>query len=329
MIHKTSVSDVSTVPSAANAATANPVTALLTPIRWPAEAIWQAVAPMLPGFTVEILPEIDSTNSELLRRLRSHHTGSTRRADFAEPVLLVAETQTAGRGRMGRQWHSQRASSLTFSLSLPLRITDWSGLSLVVGVSLSESLSPEADAASESTPALPRARIGLKWPNDLWLIDGNSERKLGGILVETATWDGLRYAVIGVGLNIRPADAAQPVAAGGVEPACLQQLEPSADAATTLARVLPSLVRDLQAFAQHGFTPFQSRFAGRDVLRGRTVHLSDGGSGIACGVQADGALRVQMADGIKDITSSEISVRPVGQADAHAAPDAPERSATC
>ena len=85
------------------------------PLRWPAEAIWEAVAPALPGFTVEVLPEIDSTNSELMRRAR---------AGRVEPVLLVTEQQTAGRGRMGRQWHSGSAqgvsgpATLTFSLGL-------------------------------------------------------------------------------------------------------------------------------------------------------------------------------------------------------------------
>ena len=58
-------------------------------IRWSAEAIWEAVEPLLPGFTVEVLPQIDSTNTELMRRARAGQT---------EPVLLVAETQTAGRG---------------------------------------------------------------------------------------------------------------------------------------------------------------------------------------------------------------------------------------
>ncbi|HXE46880.1 MAG TPA: biotin--[acetyl-CoA-carboxylase] ligase, partial [Ramlibacter sp.] len=78
---------------------------------WPAKAIWEAVAPVLPGFTVEVLPEIASTNSELMRRAR---TGSL------EPVLLVAQRQTAGRGRLGRSWAGDAGRSLTFSLGLPL-----------------------------------------------------------------------------------------------------------------------------------------------------------------------------------------------------------------
>ena len=82
---------------------------------WPAEAIWEEVSPLLAGFTVEVLPEIDSTNTELMRRAK---------AGQLDPVLLVAERQTAGRGRMGRQWHSDAASagalpSLTFSLGPP------------------------------------------------------------------------------------------------------------------------------------------------------------------------------------------------------------------
>ncbi|MEO7886475.1 MAG: biotin--[acetyl-CoA-carboxylase] ligase, partial [Polaromonas sp.] len=74
-------------------------TPLATPIRWPAEALWEAVAPILPGFTVEVLPEIDSSNTELMRRFR----GSPGVEPRPEPLLLVAEQQTAGRGRLGRQ----------------------------------------------------------------------------------------------------------------------------------------------------------------------------------------------------------------------------------
>ena len=170
---------------------------LLPPIRWPAEAIWEAVAPLLPGFTVEVLPEIDSTNSELMRRFK----GGPGTPPQREPLLLVAEQQSAGRGRLGRSWQGRRGDSLTFSLGLPLQPADWSGLSLAVGISVAESLEPpEAGQARHAG----QPRIGLKWPNDLWLSTPQGERKLAGILVETASWDGLRYVVIGVGVNIRP-----------------------------------------------------------------------------------------------------------------------------
>jgi BirA family transcriptional regulator, biotin operon repressor / biotin---[acetyl-CoA-carboxylase] ligase len=251
-------------------------------MQWPAEAIWEAVGPLLPGFTVEILPELDSTNSELMRRARSGRT---------EPVLLVAERQTAGRGRLGRSWQSAAGASLTFSLGLPLAPPDWSGLSLAIGASVAESLHPE---------------VRLKWPNDLWLQD----RKLGGILIETASQGegaaSTRHAVIGIGINIAPRDAA----GLSTPPAAVRELLADADAGAVLLRLAPPLVRDVLAFERAGFGPFRLRFHARDALRGRQVVLSDGTRGTAQGVDERGALLVHTAAGPQAVSSSEVSVRP-------------------
>ncbi|MFM9902204.1 MAG: biotin--[acetyl-CoA-carboxylase] ligase [Polaromonas sp.] len=281
-----------------------------TPIRWPAEAIWEAVAPLLPGFTVEVLPEVDSTNSELMRRCK----GTDRIGPQTEPTLLVAEQQSAGRGRLGRAWASQRGSSLMFSLGLPLAPADWSGLSLAVGVSLADSLEPPyGRQVGEGGGAAEPQQIQLKWPNDLWLATPDGPRKLGGVLVETtAAADGQRFVVIGVGLNIHaPALAGDAASAAAVPPGGLQTLLPALDVAQTLLRVLPPLVRAVLAFEQFGFAPFQSRFARRDVLAGRAVALSDGTQGTALGVGELGALRVATASGVVGVTSAEVSVRPV------------------
>lgn len=285
------------------------------PVRWPAESIWQAVSPHLPGFTVEVLPAIDSTNTELLRRFKSGRP---------EPTLLVAEQQTAGRGRLGRQWHSQQGGSLTFSLGLPLQPLDWSGLSLAVGISLAESLDPAL---------APDAHIGLKWPNDLWLCTKQlvpGERKLAGILVETASWEGQRYVVIGVGINIS-AQSLSAVPDSGqdvlhvptIEPAALRELVYGIDVPDALLRVAAPLVQTVQAFAQFGFAPFQARFARRDVLAGRSVTVFDGNNqleGSAHGVGLNGALLVHTSAGMKEITSSEVSVRPARQAGENSPP---------
>lgn len=285
-------------------------------IRWPAEAIWEAVAPQLPGFTVEVLPTIDSTNTELMRRAR---------AGRAEPTLLVAEQQTAGRGRLGRSWHSGAADgtrpaalpSLMLSLGLPLAPVDWSGLSLAVGVSVAESLQPQCPRPGPGQPPC----VGLKWPNDLWLSSPAGDRKLGGILVETASFVApvagtpaapaepphARYVVIGIGINVLPRSAV----GLSLPPGSLQEVDPALDAPAALLRIVPPLVAMLQAFAAYGFAPMQPRFALRDVLQGRAVTLSDGQTGTAHGVAADGALLVHTAGGMQAITSSEISVRPV------------------
>ena len=272
-------------------------------IKWGAEAIWVAVAPVLPGFTVEVLPEIDSSNTELMRRARAGQT---------EPVLLVAERQTAGRGRLNRPWDSEPGASLTFSLGLPMAPRDWSGLSLAVGVSVAESLQPTLPPLEPGQPP----RIGLKWPNDLWL---SGDRKLGGILVETASFvapqaahpttahgTATRYVVVGIGINVLPRSGE----GMSMPPGCLQDVEPGLDAPAALLRIVPPLVAMLQGFEACGFAPVQPRFAARDVLQGRPVTLSDGQTGTAHGVAEDGALLVHTDQGMQTVTSAEISVRP-------------------
>jgi BirA family biotin operon repressor/biotin-[acetyl-CoA-carboxylase] ligase len=251
---------------------------MITPTPWPAEAIWEQVYPLLPDFTVEVLPEIDSSNSELMRRAR---------AGQHEATLLVAERQTAGRGRMGRVWQSQPGDSLTFSIGVSIAPQDWSGLSLAVGLSLAESLHPS---------------VQLKWPNDLWFED----RKLGGILVEAASMGGRSQVVVGVGLNIHPR-----VADGlNTAPAALSELLPALTAPTALARVALPLIQTLLQFEHEGFSPLQARFESRDVLKGRRVHTSDGQEGLALGVSRSGALLLQTAIGRQELHSAEISVRP-------------------
>ncbi len=276
-----------------------------TPLRWPAEAVWEQVAPSLPGFTVEVLPSVDSTNTELMRRCRAAAQDPLG-APPPESILLVAEQQSAGRGRMGRSWQSQRGDSLTFSLGMPLQPIDWSGLSLAVGVSLADSLEPQAALATGQAPALQ-----LKWPNDLWLHG----RKLGGILVETASWGSQRYVVVGVGLNIltapaTAATAAKPPGFAPVPATSLSALRPDMDAPAALQAVAPALVHALLDFAQSGFAAFAQRFAHRDALAGRPVRLSDGSEGVAEGLSPDGALRVRTHQGLREVRSDEVSVRP-------------------
>ena len=193
-------------------------------LRGAAESVWEAVVPVLPAFTVEVLAQIDSTNTELMRRARAGQTA---------PTLLVAERQTAGRGRLGRDWHSATApqdgalASLTFSLGMALPAMDFSGLSLAAGLAVVQSLHPA---------------LRLKWPNDVWVHD----RKLGGILIETAAAGDQRFLVVGVGLNILP------VTQSGLRmpAAALVDVLPDADAASALLCVAPALVAALQTFAQ-------------------------------------------------------------------------------
>lgn len=280
-------------------------------LHWGAEALWQALEPLLPGLSVEVVARMGSTNTELLERARrAGPQAGGRRAGDTQPCLLVAEQQTAGRGRQGKSWQSSIGASLTFSLALPLAPRDWSGLSLAVGLALAEALDPPAAGQAP--------RLGIKWPNDLLLRDpaapGGLGRKLGGILIETVQVGEQRLAVVGIGLNVRPRPADDDAAAAALSwgYACLQELHPGLDAPAALARVAPPLVRALLDFQLAGFAPLRARFAGRDVLHGQAVTTTLPGlpRGVADGVDDSGTLWLCTPEGGRTpVSSGEVSLR--------------------
>ncbi|MBV9891935.1 MAG: biotin--[acetyl-CoA-carboxylase] ligase [Rhizobacter sp.] len=246
---------------------------------------------LIEGVTVERVRQTASTNDDLLARVRAAAAAG---ATAFSPHLLVADEQTAGRGRNGRRWHSTPERSLTFSLAWKPRRADLGGLSLALGSALADTLDP---------PGVEARRIGIKWPNDLWLVDRNGRgRKLAGILVETAPLAAGRVAVIGVGVNV----AAQALddAASGV--ASLDELAPEATPERALARIAPALMAALALFDAEGFAAFAERFAARDVLRGRAVVAADGAvAGVAAGIGGDGALLVETGGRVVAVTSGE------------------------
>lgn len=293
-------------------------------LSWGAERLWEQLQPLMPGVSVEVVARADSTNTQLIDRARmfsgrrdqpvtvpgvldlrgdDERSPHGRRTGDTHPCLLVAEQQTRGRGRHGRHWQSSAGASLTFSLSLALAPRDWSGLSLAVGVALAEAL----EAAGGSGPA-----IGLKWPNDLWLMDRPGQgRKLGGVLIETVMVGTRRMAIVGVGLNVLP----QPTRELNSGFACLQERQPDITAPKTLHQVARPLAESLLAFERDGFAAFAERFAQRDLLRGQavTTTLQELPEGIADGVGTDGALRVRQGSGpqarVHLVSSGDVSVR--------------------
>src|SRR3989344_302637 len=281
-----------------------------------AERIWEACSPRWPTLSLDVLPEVGSTNTELMDRGRRGETW---------PTALVAASQTAGRGRRGRSWAAQPGDTLTCSLGLPLQLDEVPGggsaLSLAVGLSLAQSLDRALPArhASGQGPALPP--IGLKWPNDLWL----GARKLGGILIEATPAPGLpegrRWVVIGFGLNARP----------GQEPAGSGWLARDGDDRLGVGEVwswlLPDLLEAVARFQTSGFAPLLPAWSDRDVLKGQAVSLwtrpgqvpdaqtPPDASGTAQGVDESGALLVHTAFGPQRWSSGEVSVRPASSAD--------------
>ena len=243
---------------------------------------------------IEVHWEIDSTSSELARRI---------------PVLddlafVMAETQSAGRGRRGRTWLSPPGMNLYLSVlkRFDAGFASLSGLSLAVGVMLIRAL----DNLGIRT-------AGLKWPNDV--MAGNA--KLAGILVElSGEYSGPCAAIIGVGLNIRLPDslherAGQPITdlaslAGGQPPGRNH----------VAAAVVASLSEGLRSFERHGFAAFAKEYAASDLLQGQPLRVIDPRgeyNATGEGVDERGALRVRRATGeMVMVDSAEISVRRSG-----------------
>jgi BirA family biotin operon repressor/biotin-[acetyl-CoA-carboxylase] ligase len=256
----------------------------------------RAIVAALSGrrrIAVEIVDSVDSTSSELLRRAAA--------TDIDRRVLL-AERQTAGRGRRGRAWMSMPGGSLTLSLGwcFARRPSELSALPLVVGLAVCRAL----DGAGF-------ADIELKWPNDLV----RRGAKLAGVLVELSRdTAGRSLAVIGIGVNVRlPAAVRRAVGRAVTD---LASVGPRAglDRNVLAARIVDEVAGALQAYARSGFARFRAEWQRRHALQGKAVEvlLPGGGKvrGTVRGVDADGALRVVSARRSLRFTSGEVSLRP-------------------
>ena len=265
-------------------------------LAWPfealdAEAIRAQLDPALRRrlHNIAVHWQVDSTNTELL------HAAAGGAPDLS---VCVAEMQTAGRGRRGRAWISPLGANVYFSLLKRFErgMGTLSGLSLVVGIALAQSLE-DCGAAG----------IGLKWPNDI--VAGG--RKLAGILVEAGgEFLGPCFAVIGIGINLRlpdGADTGQP--ATDLAHVCSAAL-PSRH--RVIARVAARLIDALDRFAAGGFGAFDRAFAARDVLAGKHIRVQSAlgvRDGVAEGVDARGALRVRDGAALAVYDSADVSVR--------------------
>ena len=234
---------------------------------------------------IEVVQEIGSTNAELVAR-----------AADGEPqgLVLVAEHQRAGRGRLDRSWTSPPRAGLTVSVLLrpdvPAARRGW--LPLLAGVALAEAV---AD--------VPGVRASLKWPNDLLAADG---AKLAGILAEVASG----AVVVGVGLNV--STRADELPEGGTSLALAAGAP--VDRAEVLIRFLRGFERRYLAWVQALGDPIGTGLA-RDYLAwsstvGTTVvvTLPDGSTvdGVAEAVDWDGRLVVRTAAGRLELASGDV-----------------------
>lgn len=243
---------------------------------------------------VDFLPETDSTNSEAERRLAS---------GAATPFAVIAGRQSAGRGRLGRVWHSAHPENLYISFAFrPFLSPDrMQAFTLMMGLRLCESLMVRH--------ALPGLR--LKWPNDL-VCDG---RKLAGMLTEARMdADQVRDLVFGLGLNVNsdPAALAPEVrdTAGSLAHALGQKLDLHAEAAAVIATVFDAYEEFEAAPEKADPRPLFSKY---DLLSGKPVTVGLRGeplSGVAEGVDARGALLLRLPNGaLTAVNAGEVTLR--------------------
>jgi BirA family transcriptional regulator, biotin operon repressor / biotin---[acetyl-CoA-carboxylase] ligase len=234
--------------------------------------------------------ELDSTSSELQRR----------GADAADFSIVMAETQTAGRGRRGRSWLSPPGMNLYVSClkRFDAGFASLSGLSLATGVIVLRALH-----------ALGITGPKLKWPNDVLAESG----KLAGILVElSGEYQGPCAAIVGIGLNLRLTPALREQAG---QPVCdLATLTHGAppDRNRMAAALIASLVEGLHQFEREGFAAFVDDYAEHDALHGVPLRISGAAGefdGVGAGIDARGALQVKTAAGMQQIDSADVTVR--------------------
>ena len=249
----------------------------------------------MTDFTIHRVEQIDSTNTQLLQwsaKLNCHR------------VALVADEQSAGRGQRGRHWHAAPGDALLCSVAWQFaRHASLDGLSLAVGVIVANALTEVLDETTAN-------RLRLKWPNDL-LID--ETHKLGGILIETVpSFDNMRTAVIGIGINLRTPQIA-PIAGALPSIGLDAWTESENHRDEVLDRVLTALNLGLPHFERGGFASFHDRWWLQCAYAEKRViaRLPDGEvvSGYIRSVTERGALVIESERGLHTLVSGEVSVR--------------------
>jgi len=268
------------------------------------------------GFCVTKMPDI-ITRPILLSGLKSKvigrnvytykSIGSTNEAahrlaesDAPEGTIVIADSQTRGRGRLGRSWHSPLGIGLFFSLVLRPRIPfdRAPGLSLVAALSICRVI--------EKIPGLkPR----IKWPNDC-LLDG---RKLAGSLIEiSAELDKIDYAVLGIGININHRKKDFPLSLRSQATSLAIITGHSHDRADFLRDFLNEFEKDYHNFTRYGLRFMGPALVKRSSVLHKEIIVRFGKrkiSGVVIGFDENGALRLKTKEGVRIISAGEVSLR--------------------
>ena len=238
--------------------------------------------------------QIDSTNSYL--------SALTHKQPESSGVVCLAEQQTAGRGRRGRQWVSPFGCNIYLSILWQFQEgpASLSGLSLAVGVAVIKALKIHHIE-----------NVGLKWPNDIYW----QQKKLGGILIEVSgESSGPCSAVIGLGLNLYlPEQQASAIEQDWVDIKQIRGNSTPLSRNQLLATLIEQLINVTANYTEQSFAQYRDEWRQYDCMRGQQVHLFMGNrkiAGIVQGINDDGLLLLKTQDGqVQSFASGEVSFR--------------------
>lgn len=242
---------------------------------------------------LDVLEKIDSTNDYLKKNLkhlkRSKQQKSTTRAP--SPPVCIAETQTAGKGRLDRAWHSPFGQNIYFSLAYAFKkeMSELSGLSLIIGLAVCQAI--------EATCHLPEP-LQVKWPNDIMA----NNKKLAGILIEVqGESHGGCQVIIGIGINANMQSAAKQQI-GQDWTSLREQTGQYQDRNALCATLIKTILEYLTQFTSQGFQSFAKEWEKRDYLAQKPLRLNVHNSqfsGIAAGINEQGHLLMLLPDATK------------------------------
>ena len=243
---------------------------------------------------------------EVHDRAPSTNALAAERARAGEPagLVVVAEHQVAGRGRLDRSWETPDRAALTFSVLLRPTVdpSAWPWLPLLVGHAVGRALG-ESLGGSLGEQGEQGVRPGLKWPNDVLLAD----QKVAGILVELVETPGGPAAVIGVGLNVSTRRDGLPV------PTATSLLLAGAtevDRTDLLIAILRTLEEEYDAWQAGRAAELRASYTRACVSIGRQVHVDlpsgETLTGTAVGIDVDGRLRVASSDGEVSVGAGDV-----------------------
>ena len=237
-----------------------------------------------------------------------------RNGQLHSPISLMADIQTSGRGRRGREWESESGHSLTFSIAYPFTrpggVAQLSGLSLMCGLTLIHGLSQYFEIPLSTLKA---SGLGLKWPNDVLV----QQKKLAGILIEggQSSPESPSWMIIGIGINLHPLKTKE-IAQSAFKAGSLEDLlTPNAeiDALELWKIISKTYIKQLSKFNEEGFKAFVDEWNQWNAFQDQYVFLRQDqqtlAEGQCFGINEDGALLIKTHEGLQTIHNGDLSLR--------------------